>query len=206
MSIHQYFNTLIVTYLVESHVLEKKRFVSEYELIRTISSMSAIFGTKENIALPSENKMPYVEQINKNCGTLMIVIDQMLSAGYLIKEVIRNMNYYQVNLESEYIKKFIRAHGSAYKYISHPSYAISVGSVNQEEDLLKKMEKIMKKKRKSTKKILFESDIVSISTSSDSESESESDNDILNCGFDGSDEPTHTCFESVSDCSKEKEE
>jgi hypothetical protein len=164
--------------------------------------MSAIFGTKENIALPSENKMPYVEQINKNCGTLMIVLDQMISAGYLIKEVIQDMNYYRVHLENEYIKKFIRAHSTAYKYISHPSYAISEGNPNQEEDLLKEMEnqlnmkKITKRKKK---KILFESESDTISISSNSECE----DDLLNCAFDASVKPDHICAECDS---KEKEE
>ncbi len=139
MSVNQYFSTLIVTYLVEAHSLRLQKFVNEDELILNISTMTTVLGTKENIAIPSENKLLYVEQINKSSGTVMIVLDNLVGAGYILRKNLLDKNYYQVNMESDYIKKFVKAHSSALKYVSHPAYSLKRGRPNDEESLANAM-------------------------------------------------------------------
>ncbi len=142
MSVNQYFSTLIVNYLVESHSLRSVVAIEEKELIMNISSTSTILGMKDNIAFPSENKLQYVEQINKNNGTIMIVLDNLVGAGYIVRKNACNNVYYQINMESDYIKKYIKTHGIALKYISHPAYGLKRNVPNDEESLSKALESL----------------------------------------------------------------
>ncbi len=123
MSLQTYFSTLIITYLAEAHVYRNLFYIDEHEIIFHISSLVAVMGTKENISVPSENKLTYVEHINKNVGTLMIVLDQLVSTGHIERKADPNPKY-KLNMESDYIQKFIKSHSAALKYISHPAYAI----------------------------------------------------------------------------------
>lgn len=115
-----YFSTLIITYLLEAYALRKISVVNEHELILNITSMVSIMGTKDNIAIPAQNKQLYAEMINKNSGTMMIVLDELVNATYIIC----NKGSYMINFEHDYIKKFIASHGSALKYVSHTSYSL----------------------------------------------------------------------------------
>ncbi len=123
MSLQTYFSTLIITYLAEAHVYRNLFYIDEHEIIFHISSLVAVMGTKENISVPSENKLTYVEHINKNAGILMIVLDQLVLAGHIERKADPNPKY-KLNMESDYIQKFIKSHSAALKYISHPAYAI----------------------------------------------------------------------------------
>ncbi len=119
-----YFSTLIITYLLEAYALRKMSVVGEDELILNITSMISVIGTKDNIAIPAQNKQFYAEMLNKNSGTMMIVLDELVNATYIIRNKDNNMVTYMVNFEHDYIKKFIDSHGIALKYVSHPSYSL----------------------------------------------------------------------------------
>ncbi len=135
-----YFSTLIITYLLEAYALRKISVVSEDELILNITSMVSIMGTKDNIAIPAQNKQLYAEMLNKNSGTMMIVLDELVNATYIIRN--KNANY-MVNFEHDYIKKFIASHGTALKYVSHPSYSLKQKfESNDEKSLCEAIEKM----------------------------------------------------------------
>lgn len=120
-----YFSTLTITYLLEAYALRKMNVVSEDELILNITSMVSVMGTKDNIAIPAQNKQLYAEMLNKNSGTMMIVLDELVNATYIIRNKNDNVgNNYMVNFDHDYIKKFIDFHGIALKYVSHPSYSL----------------------------------------------------------------------------------
>lgn len=134
-----YFSTLTITYLLEAYALRKMSVVSEDELILNITSMVSVMGTKDNIAIPAQNKQLYAEMLNKNSGTMMIVLDELVNATYIIRNKNNNMGItYMVNFEHDYIKKFIASHGSALKYVSHPSYSLkrNISQVYNEENSL----------------------------------------------------------------------
>ncbi len=133
---NSYFSTLIITYLIESYTLRKVYFVNENELILNITSMVSVIGTpKEDIAIPSQNKRLYVEALNKNSGIIMIVLDDLVNANYIIRSNNEDLVYYKVNFEHDYIKKFVSSHGNALKYVSHPSYILKRPLCNNENSL-----------------------------------------------------------------------
>ncbi len=121
---NQYFSTLTITYLLEAYALRKMSVIDENELILNITSMVSVMGTKENIAIPSQNKHLYVEMLNKNSGIMMIVLDELVNANYIIRKKDNENITYMVNFEHDYIKKFVASHGTALKYVSHPSYTL----------------------------------------------------------------------------------
>ena len=134
-----YFSTLTITYLLEAYALRKMSVVSEDELILNITSMVSVIGTKDNIAIPSQNKQLYAEMLNKNSGTMMIVLDELVNATYIICNKNDNVGKtYMVNFDHDYIKKFISSHGLALKYVSHPSYSLkrNISQVYNEENSL----------------------------------------------------------------------
>lgn len=131
-----YFSTLTITYLLEAYALRKMSVVSEDELILNITSMVSVIGTKDNIAIPSQNKQLYAEMLNKNSGTMMIVLDELVNATYIICKNNNEGKTYMVNFEHEYIKKFIASHGIALKYVSHPSYSLKRRLEQNEENSL----------------------------------------------------------------------
>ncbi len=120
---NQYFSTLTITYLLEAYALRKVSVIDENELILNITSMVSVMGTKEQIAIPSQNKHLYVEMLNKNSGIMMIVLDELVNANYIIRKKDNINTTYMVNFEHDYIKKFVASHGAALKYVSHPSYS-----------------------------------------------------------------------------------
>lgn len=132
---NQYFSTLTITYLLEAYALRKVNVIDENELILNITSMVSIMGIKENIAIPSQNKHLYVEMLNKNSGTMMIVLDELVNANYIIRKKDTDNSTYMVNFEHDYIKKFIASHGTALKYVSHPSYSLKRPLPNDENSL-----------------------------------------------------------------------
>jgi hypothetical protein len=121
---NQYFSTLTITYLLEAYALRKVSVIDENELILNITSMVSVMGIKENIAIPSQNKHLYVEMLNKNSGIMMIVLDELVNANYIIRKKNSTNTTYMVNFEHDYIKKFVASHGAALKYVSHPSYTL----------------------------------------------------------------------------------
>jgi hypothetical protein len=132
-----YFSTLAITYLLEAYALRKMNVVSEDELILNITSMVSVMGTKDNIAIPAQNKQLYAEMLNKNSGTMMIVLDELVNATYIIRNKNNNVDTtYMINFEHDYIKKFIASHGSALKYVSHPSYSLKRRLEQNEENSL----------------------------------------------------------------------
>ncbi len=131
-----YFSTLTITYLLEAYALRKMSVVSEDELILNITSMVSVIGTKDNIAMPAQNKQLYAEMLNKNSGTMMIVLDELVNATYIICKNDSVGKTYMVNFEHEYIKKFIASHGIALKYVSHPSYSLKRRLEQNEENSL----------------------------------------------------------------------
>lgn len=135
-----YFSTLTITYLLEAYALRKINVVNEDELILNITSMVSVMGTKDNIAIPSQNKQLYAEMLNKNSGTMMIVLDELVNATYIIRFTNKANVYndYMINFEHEYIKKFIASHGVALKYVSHHSYSLkrNISQVYNEENSL----------------------------------------------------------------------
>ncbi len=133
---NQYFSTLTITYLLEAYALRKVSVVDENELILNISSMVSVMGTKENIAIPSQNKHLYVEMLNKNSGIMMIVLDELVNANYIIRKKDNNNVAYMVNFEHDYIKKFVASHGTVLKYVSHPSYALKRKLESNDENSL----------------------------------------------------------------------
>lgn len=138
-----YFSTLTITYLLEAYALRKMSVVSEDELILNITSMVSVMGTKDNIAIPSQNKQLYAEMLNKNSGTMMIVLDELVNATYIICKNNNVGKTYMVNFEHDYIKKFIASHGSALKYVSHPSYSLKRRlEQNDENSLCNAIEKM----------------------------------------------------------------
>ena len=137
---NQYFSTLTITYLLEAFALRKVNVIDENELILNITSMVSIMGIKENIAIPSQNKHLYVEMLNKNSGTMMIVLDELVNANYIIRKKDNDNITYMVNFEHDYIKKFIASHGAALKYVSHPSYSLKRPLPNDENSLCSAIE------------------------------------------------------------------
>ncbi len=121
---NQYFSTLTITYLLEAYALRKVSVIDENELILNITSMVSVMGTKEQIAIPSQNKHLYVEMLNKNSGIMMIVLDELVNANYIIRKKNSTNTTYMVNFEHDYIKKFVASHGAALKYVSHPAYSL----------------------------------------------------------------------------------
>ncbi len=137
---NQYFSTLTITYLLEAYALRKVSVINENELILNITSMVSVMGIKENIAIPSQNKHLYVEMLNKNSGIMMIVLDELVSANYIIRKKDSDNTTYMVNFEHDYIKKFIASHGIALKYVSHPSYILKRPLPNDENSLCEAIE------------------------------------------------------------------
>jgi hypothetical protein len=137
---NQYFSTLTITYLLEAYALRKVNVVDENELTLNICSMVSVMGTKENIAIPSQNKHLYVEMLNKNSGIMMIVLDELVNANYIIRKKDNVNSTYMVNFEHDYIKKFVASHGTALKYVSHPSYILKRPLQNDENSLCEAIE------------------------------------------------------------------
>ncbi len=134
-----YISPLIIDYLTKAHIFTKKHFVSEDDIIRNVSSSVSIVSLKENFAIPSQNKKLYTELVNKYCGIIMIVLDDLVNANYLIRQVkmcgIFSLKSYSLNFDSEFIKKVIKSDDNAYKYISHPAYSLKRGLPNNDDDL-----------------------------------------------------------------------
>ena len=128
----QQISPMILTYLVESHCLRKQTWVSEHELVSRIATFIAIVSEKQSVAMPAQAKLAYVETINKFCGTILIVIDQLLENNYIQKMEMGDVflssrsikNHYRANADHPYIEHFTGHLGLALKYVSHPSYSV----------------------------------------------------------------------------------
>lgn len=138
---------LILTYLIESLALRGQRWVQESILVSQIASFIAVVSEKQSFAVPARDKVTYAESVNKICGTTLIVIDQLLEAGYIQRMEMEGpiasramKNHYQVDIDHEYIKQFATHLGCALKYVSHPAYAL-------ENSLLETMKRLQIEER-----------------------------------------------------------
>ncbi len=141
-----YISPLVIDYLTRAHVFTKKQYVSEDDIIRSVTSSISIVSLKENFAIPSQNKKIYTELLNKFSGVVMIVLDDLVNANYLLRQTKPcgkfQLKSYSLNFESDFIKKVIKSDDIAYKYVSHPAYSLKRGLPNNEDDLCKSVQSI----------------------------------------------------------------
>jgi len=124
----KYWDTMMITYVLESKLFRLIPYIHENELILHLSSMLSILSMKRDSEIPCEDKMKYAESINRHSSILMVRIDNLIEKGYFLRDEQKNI---RLNEENEFIQQFIKKHEDVIRYLLHPAYQIKTEQLSE---------------------------------------------------------------------------
>lgn len=129
MSLLQSYETKILTYLADAHIVKSIEKVPENDIIVHLTSWNSIEEIEkkeiqDDHLIPTENRVRYVDEMNKHSSRIQMLLDHLVEVDRYIKRYHENYEvYYQMNEENSFIQKFMNLHRQGLKYVSHRAFS-----------------------------------------------------------------------------------